>query len=147
MVTVNIDGKKIEVAEDTTILKAAEAAGIWIPSMCYSDLLEPYGVCRLCSVEIIRGKRSRIVTSCNYPVREGLTVNTNSDKVKWIRKILMELMYSRWPNVPVVKDMAERLEVTKPRFVSLERDESENACILCGNCVNICRDVVNASVL
>ena len=79
MVTVNIDGKKIEVAEDTTILKAAEAAGIWIPSMCYSDLLEPYGVCRLCSVEVIRGKRSRIVTACNYPVREGLTVNTNSD--------------------------------------------------------------------
>ena len=147
MVTVNIDGKKIEVAEDTTILKAAEAAGIWIPSMCYSDLLEPYGVCRLCSVEVIRGKRSRIVTACNYPVREGLTVNTNSDKVKWIRKILMELMYSRWPNVPVVKEMAERLEVTKPRFVSLERDESENACILCGNCVNICRDVVKASVL
>ena len=147
MVTVNIDGKKIEVLEDTTILKAAEAAGIWIPSMCYSDLLEPYGVCRLCSVEIVRGKRSRIVTSCNYPVREGLTVNTNSDKVKWIRKILMELMYSRWPNVPVVKEMAEKLEITKPRFVSLERDESENACILCGNCVNICRDVVKASVL
>jgi heterodisulfide reductase subunit A len=43
--------------------------------------------------------------------------------------------------------MAEKLEITKPRFVSLERDESENACILCGNCVNICRDVVNASVL
>ncbi|HEY5123821.1 MAG TPA: 4Fe-4S dicluster domain-containing protein [Ignavibacteria bacterium] len=147
MVTVNIDGKKVEVLEDTTILKAAELAGIWIPTMCFSELLEPYGVCRLCSVEIIRGKRSRIVTACNYPVREGLTVRTNSEKVKWIRKLIMELMYSRWPNVPVVKEMAVALGITESRFKSLEIDEAKDACILCGNCVNICRDVVKASVL
>ncbi|HEY5534631.1 MAG TPA: 4Fe-4S dicluster domain-containing protein [Ignavibacteria bacterium] len=147
MVTVNIDGKKVEVLEDTTILKAAELAGIWIPTMCFSELLEPYGVCRLCSVEVIRGKRSRIVTACNYPVREGLTVRTNSEKVKWIRKLIMELMYSRWPNVPVVKEMAVALGITESRFKSLEIDEAEDACILCGNCVNICRDVVKASVL
>lgn len=147
MVTVNIDGKKVEVLEDTTILKAAELAGIWIPTMCFSELLEPYGVCRLCSVEVIRGKRSRIVTACNYPVREGLTVRTNSEKVKWIRKLIMELMYSRWPNVPVVKEMAVALGITESRFKSLEIDEAKDACILCGNCVNICRDVVKASVL
>jgi heterodisulfide reductase subunit A len=147
MVTVNIDGKKVEVLEDTTILKAAELAGIWIPTMCFSELLEPYGVCRLCSVEVIRGKRSRIVTACNYPVREGLTVRTNSEKVKWIRKLIMELMYSRWPNVPVVKEMAVALGITESRFKSLEIDETEDACILCGNCVNMCRDVVKASVL
>jgi heterodisulfide reductase subunit A len=147
MVNVNIDGKTIQVAEDTTILKAAELAGIWIPTMCYSEILEPYGVCRLCSVEVIRGKRSRIVTSCNYPVREGLVVRTNSEKVMWIRKIIMELMLSRWPNVPVVKEMAVNLGVEKPRFVSLEVDEAADACILCGNCVNVCRDLVKASVL
>lgn len=147
MVTVNIDGKKVEVLEDTTILKAAELAGIWIPTMCFSELLEPYGVCRLCSVEVIRGKRSRIVTACNYPVREGLTIRTNSEKVKWIRKLIMELMYSRWPNVPVVKEMAVALGITESRFKSLEIDEAEDACILCGNCVNMCRDVVKASVL
>jgi len=147
MVTLNIDGKTVQVLEDTTILKAAELAGIWIPTMCYSEILEPYGVCRLCSVEVIHNKRSRIVTACNYPVREGLTVRTNSDKVKWIRKIIMELMLSRWPNVPVVKNMAETLGIQDPRFKSLERDEAIDACILCGNCVNVCRDVVKASVL
>ena len=147
MVTVNIDGKKIEVLEDTTILKAAEKAGIWIPTMCHCDYLEPYGVCRLCSVEVIRGKRSRIVTSCNYPVRDGITIRTNSEKVLWLRKIIMELMLSRWPNVPAVKEMAEQIGVTKPRFDSLEKDEATDACILCGMCVNICRDVVGASVL
>jgi heterodisulfide reductase subunit A len=147
MISVNIDGTNVEVAEDTTILKAAEKAGIWIPTMCYSDYLEPYGVCRICSVEVIRGNRSRVVTACNYPVREGLTIKTNSENIQGIRKIIIELMLSRWPNVKAIKELAEMLGVKEPRFPSLERDESPDACILCGNCVNICRDVVGASVL
>jgi heterodisulfide reductase subunit A len=147
MVTMTIDGKSVEVVEDITILKAAEKAGIWIPTMCHSDICEPYGVCRLCSVEVVRGKRSRIVTACNFPVRAGMTVHTNSTKVRWIRQVIMELMLSRWPNVKVVKEMAARLGVGVPRFVSLERDEAENACILCGTCVNMCNEVVKAGVL
>jgi heterodisulfide reductase subunit A len=147
MVTVKIDGKEVQVVEDTPIIKAAEKAGIWIPTLCYSELFEPYGVCRLCSVEITRGKRSRVVTACNYPVREGLTVYTNSEKIQWIRKFIIELTLSRFPNVKVVKEIAERLGVTESRFPSLERDEAEDACILCGMCVNVCRDVVQANVL
>ena len=147
MVTVNIDGKSVEVLEDTTILKAAEQAGVWIPTMCHSEYFEPYGVCRLCSVEVVRGKRSRIVTACNYPIRNGMTIHTNSERVKWLRKVIMEMLISRWPNVKVVKELAERLGIEKSRFVSLERDESENACILCGMCVNMCNDVVKAGVL
>ena len=147
MVTLNIDGQSVEVAEDTTILKAAEKAGSWIPTLCFSEYFEPYGVCRFCSVEVVRGKRSRIVTACNYPVRGGMTVNTNSSKVQWIRKVIMELTLSRWPNVKVVRELAEKLGVTASRFTSLERDESEHACILCGMCVNMCNDVVRAGVL
>ncbi|MBU1297822.1 MAG: (2Fe-2S)-binding protein, partial [Bacteroidetes bacterium] len=147
MVNVKIDGKEVEVPQDTSILKAAEKAGIWIPTMCYNDLIEPYGVCRLCSVEVIRGKRARVVTACNYPVREGLTINTNSEKIQWIRKLIMEMMLSRWPNVKTVKEMAAKLGVKEPRFPSLERDEAEDACILCGMCVNVCKDVVKANVL
>ena len=147
MVTVNIDGQQVEVVEDTTILKAAEKAGIWIPTMCNCEFFEPYGVCRLCSVEVVRGKRSRIVTACNYPVRGGIAVHTNSARVKWIRKLIMEMMVSRWPNVKVVQEMAEKLGIGKPRFVSLEKDEAEDACILCGMCVNMCNDVVKAGVL
>jgi heterodisulfide reductase subunit A len=147
MPTINIDGIRVEVVDDTTILKAAEKAGIWIPTMCHSEYFEPYGVCRLCSVEVIRGKRSRIVTACNYPVRGNITVETNSEKVKWLRKVIMELMISRWPNVKVVRRMAEQLGIEKPRFISLERNEAEDACILCGMCVNMCNDVVKASVL
>ncbi|MGA9363429.1 MAG: 4Fe-4S dicluster domain-containing protein [Bacteroidota bacterium] len=147
MVTVKIDGTSIEVAEETTILKAAEKAGIWIPTLCHSDYFEPYGVCRMCSVEVVRGKRSRLVTACNYPIRNALDIHTDSEKVKWIRQVIMELMLSRWPNVKVIRETSERLGVTHPRFVSLERDEAEDACILCGMCVNMCNDVVKAGVL
>jgi heterodisulfide reductase subunit A len=147
MVTLNIDGKEVQVPEDTSILKAAEKAGVWIPTLCHSELFEPYGVCRLCIVEAVRGKRSRVVTSCNYPVREGVTVLTNSPKIQWLRKTLVELLVSRWPNVKVVKDLAVQLGVEKPRFVSLEKDEAEDACILCGKCVNVCREVVQAEAL
>lgn len=147
MVKVKIDGIEIQVAEDTTILQAAEKAGVWIPTMCHSDLIEPYGVCRLCSVEVVKGKRSRLVTACNYPVRDGINILTGSEKVKWIRKVIMELMLSRWPNVELVKDMSRKLGVEAPRFESLEKDEASDACILCGKCVNVCRDLVKASVL
>jgi heterodisulfide reductase subunit A2 len=147
MVTITIDGKSLEVAEDTTILKAAEQAGVWIPTMCHSEYFEPYGVCRLCSVEVVRGKRSRIVTACNYPIRNAMTIHTNSERVKWLRKVIMEMLMSRWPNVKVIKDLAERLGIEKSRFVSLEKDEAADACILCGMCVNMCNDVVKAGVL
>lgn len=147
MVSVNIDGTIVEVAEDTTIFKAAEKAGISIPTLCQCDYFEPYGVCRICSVEVIRGKRSRIVTSCNYPVREGLTVKTNSEKIQSLRKIILELMLSRWPNVEIIKEIADQVGVKESRFASLERDEAPDACILCGKCVNVCRDVVGANVL
>jgi len=147
MVSLNIDGKEIQVEEGTTILKAAEKEGLWIPTMCHCDFIEPYGVCRICSVEVIRGKRSRIVTACNYPITDSFEVKTNSDRIKSIRKTLMELMISRWPNVPVVKEMAEQLGVEKSRFVSLEVDEAEDACILCGQCVNVCKEIVGADVL
>jgi heterodisulfide reductase subunit A len=147
MVTITIDDRPVEVAEGISILHAAEQAGIWIPTLCHSTYVEPYGVCRLCSVELVRGERSRIVTACNFPIRAGMTVRTRSAKVQWIRKMLMELMLSRWPNVEVVRSLATRLDIGTPRFTSLERDEAADACILCGMCVNMCNDVVHAGVL
>jgi heterodisulfide reductase subunit A len=147
MVSLNIDGKEIQVEEGTTVLKAAEKEGIWIPTMCHNDYFEPYTVCRLCTVEIIRGEQSQIVTSCNYPVTEGLEVKTNSDRVKSTQKHIMELLMSRWPNVTVVKEMAEQLGITESRYECPERDDAEDACILCGQCVNVCKHVVGANVL
>src|SRR3972149_9961827 len=100
-VTLRIDDKEIRAKEGATILDVARKMGIDIPTLCYSSALEPFGACRLCSVEIVdkRG-RKRIVTSCNYPVEEGLVVYTGSEKVLKTRKLLLELLLARRAKVP-----------------------------------------------
>ncbi len=73
-ITLKIDDQEVKAKEGTTILEVAKSMGINIPTLCYHKALSSFGSCRLCSVEIVdkRG-RSRIVTSCNYPVEEGLS--------------------------------------------------------------------------
>ena len=112
--------------------------GIDIPTLCYSSALEPFGACRLCSVDIVdkRG-RKRLVTSCNYPVEEGLTVYTKSEKVLKTRKLLIELLLARCPKVKKIQDMAREYGVQKPRFWI--KDEEED-CILCGLCTRVCEE-------
>ena len=75
-ITLQIDGREVKAEEGKTVLEAAKSLGIDIPTLCYHPALAPFGACRLCSVEILSRGRSRIVTSCNYPVEEGLVVNT-----------------------------------------------------------------------
>ena len=72
MIQVTIDGKTTEVAEGTTLIDAARSLGIEVPVLCYHPAIIPYGSCRVCSVEVKIGKRTRIVTSCNYPIRQEL---------------------------------------------------------------------------
>lgn len=139
-VTMQIDGIEVKAQEGMTILQAAEQAGIEIPTLCHDDRLAPYGACRLCSVEITRGERSRIVASCVYPVEEGLVVNTESPRVLKIRKVILELLQSRSPGLR--EDLAERYDVDNTR---LERDPT--FCILCGLCVRYCAEVKKANAL
>ena len=78
MIPVTIDGQSIKVEEGTTILEGAQRLGIHIPTLCHHPALEPYGACRLCTVEITpKGQtagRSRLVTACNYPIRWEIEV-------------------------------------------------------------------------
>ena len=147
MITITIDGKEIEVAAETTVHAAAKQAGVHIPTLCNNEMVEPYGACRLCSVEVREGKRSRIVTACNYPVRKPLEVHTKSERALGVRKAVLEMMLARWPNVKVVKDMARFNGVEEPRFTHPQRNEDPNACILCGLCVRLCSEGVWHNVL
>ena len=79
VVTLSINDQKVEVRQGMTVLQAAQSAEIDIPTLCYHEKLSPYGACRLCTVELIKGQRSRLVTSCAYPVEEGLIVKTDSE--------------------------------------------------------------------
>ncbi|MCW2309059.1 formate dehydrogenase major subunit [Rhodobium gokarnense] len=94
-VTVTIDGFEITVPKGTSVLRAAAEGGIQIPKLCATDSIEAFGSCRLCVVEI-EGKRGT-PSSCTTPVAEGMVVRTQTDKLKKIRKGVMELYISDHP--------------------------------------------------
>ena len=95
-VVLTIDGKEVKAKEGMSILEAARSVGINIPTLCHHEKLSAYGACRLCTVEIIRGQRSRLVASCVYPVEDGLVVKTESAPVIKGRRMLLELILARW---------------------------------------------------
>ena len=138
-VKLNIDGKEVEAEEGKTILEAARASGINIPTLCYNEKLAPYGACRFCTVEISKNGKSKLVVSCVYQVEDGLVVKTSTPKVIKTRKMLLELMLG---SAPVLKELAKEYGVEKPRFKS-----EDTQCILCGQCVRYCAEVKGANAL
>jgi len=81
MIALTINGLDVSVEEGTTILEAVRFLGFPIPTLCHHEGLSPYGACRLCVVEIGEEPKSKLVTSCTYPVEEGLNVRTGSRRV------------------------------------------------------------------
>jgi len=144
-VTLQIDGKEVKAREGMTILEAAKEAGIEIPALCYHDKLEPYGACRICSVEVERKGRVRIVVSCGYPVEGGLVVRTRSPRIDRIRKVLIELIaLTTMVDGEVageIKKLAKEYGADIHRFESRFR-AAPTRCILCGKCVRYCDEVV-----
>lgn len=145
LVTLTIDGREFQAEEGRTILEVARDNGIEIPALCYNEGVEPYGACRLCLVEISKNHRTRLVTSCLYPIEEGLVVNTASERVVANRKMLMELLLARCSGVKVIEDLARKIGVEKPSFKPEYLEKNE--CILCGLCVRACREVVGTSAI
>jgi len=142
MIEIIIDGQKIKVEEGKKILEVARELKIPIPALCHHKAVEEYGACRLCVVDIKEGNKTKMVTSCNYPIRKPIEIQTNTDRVRKTRATLLEMMLSRWPNVPIVNQLAKEYGVEKPRMVHPLVDYSLNACILCGLCVRACSEIV-----
>ncbi len=146
-VDILINDIPVTVAHGSFLLKAVREAGIEVPTLCYHKDLTPSGNCRLCMCEVeVRGKR-RLVTACNYPVREELKVFTQSQPVLDHRKTLAEMYLGRWPKVPVVQQVARMCGVTESRFQSDLTDTNPKACILCGHCVKACEEFTLERIL
>ena len=143
MVTLTIDGKLVHVELETPLISAARKVGIHIPTLCHHEALKPYGACRLCLVEVVKNKWSKLVTSCNYPAEEGLVVLTTSDRVKRTRRMIMEFFLARSPNVPVIRELGHKMGLRTSR---MKRKQDER-CILCGLCVRACEEIVGVSAI
>ena len=144
MITITIDGQEIQAEEGQTVLEIAKANGIEIPTLCYHPLLSPYGACRLCTVEVAQLGRISLQTACTYPAVDGLTVQTHSPAVLEARKLVLGLLLSRCPNVPIIQELALEYGITEPPFPT---DTPDEKCILCGHCVRTCHELVKAQVL
>ncbi len=145
MVTLKINGREIKAEEGTTVLQAARANNIHIPTLCENEAIAPYGACRLCLVQITTAKgRERLVTSCLYNVENGLTVVTDNERIAKIRKMLLELLLARCPDSDVIQRMAAEAGVTRPRF---PKQEGNNKCILCASCARTCEEVVGVAAI
>lgn len=139
-----IDGTEIEVERDRWALDVIHEMGIPIPTLCHHPALEPYGACRLCVVEITRGKWTWLATSCDLPIREGLSIRTNTPEVIKSRKMAIELLWARAPQAECIQKLAGELGVEKPRF-SMRDDLGK--CILCGLCVRVCDKLIGVSAI
>jgi len=144
MVTLTIDGREVQAEEGATILEVARAHNIYIPSLCYHEEVAPYGACRLCMVEIFTNGKERLVASCLYPIKQGLVVKTNTERVTNLRRIVAELLLARCPDSEVIQELASRLGVDKTPF---KLEEGNHKCILCGLCVRACEEVVGVSAI
>ena len=142
MITLELDGKKTQVKEGATVLAAAGAAGIKIPTLCHLEGLLPYGACRLCTVEITDAGRTTLQASCCYPAKEGLKARTDTPAVVEGRQMLLKLLLARCSRVPAIIKLAKEYGVTETPFAARDED-----CVLCGLCTRACASLMGAEAI
>ena len=138
-----IDGREAEAYPDETVLSVAQRLGIDIPALCHHQAVTSYGACRICVVEVKKGKRSRMVTSCIYLPAAGDVVETGNERVRKLRRMILELLLARCPEVEVLRDLAGEYGIAAtPRFKVSGSAGAGERCIVCGLCVRVCAEVI-----
>jgi len=165
MINMKINGQSISVPKNYTVLEAARAANVEIPTLCYLKDVSQTGSCRMCIVEIA-GARN-LQAACVYPVAEGMEVFTNTKKVRDARKVTLELILSnhdrkcltcvRNGNCELQK-LSEDLGVTDITYEGARNEytiddlspsivRDNNKCVLCRRCVSACKNIQTVSVI
>ncbi len=158
LVKLQIDGTEIEAKAGMNLLDAAELGGIHIPHLCYLKGMKGIGACRLCLVEV-EGLKAPVI-ACNTKVKDGMVVNTKTDRVQEIRKFVIDLILAIHPldcmtctkaGICNLQKYAYEFELKDTSFVRKKMgypiDETNPFikrdplyCILCGRCVRVCRE-------
>ncbi len=151
-ITLTIDDQTVSVPEGTTILKAAQGAGIEIPTICYHDYLTPNGLCRMCVVEV-EGSRT-LQASCVAKAAEGMQVRTQSERVRRSRKTILEMLAATvdLSEAPEIQTFMQEYSADEQRYPDAEARSPEliddnpmfirdyAKCVLCWRCVQVCAD-------
>jgi predicted molibdopterin-dependent oxidoreductase YjgC len=156
-INIVINGQPVKANSGQTVLEAAEAAGVYIPTLCHHPLLSPSGSCRLCVVEVkgIRG----LPPACNLPAKEGMVISTETPRVQEFRKAILGNIIREHPRDCLT--CAENLRCELQRVVSHVQPgeipftpgvpqlkemgpffiRDYNLCVMCGRCVRVCREI------
>ncbi|HAN04320.1 MAG: hypothetical protein A2X29_08830 [Elusimicrobia bacterium GWA2_64_40] len=167
MPKITLDGKILEVDKGTTVLEAAQAAGVYIPRYCYHPKLSVSGNCRMCLVEV--EKSPKLLTACSTECADGMVVNTASDKVKAARRDVLEFLLINHPlDCPICDQAGEcglqdyYMEYSRARSRFPAEDKvlrqkrralgphlmlDNERCILCTRCVRFCSEVTKTAEL
>ena len=165
MVKIFLNNQPLEVTPKTTILEAARMYGIDIPTLCHYPDLKINSDCRICSVEVEGSKQ--LLTACSTPVKEGMRIRTNSNKVISARRTITELILSNHDTNCTncsrnlrceLQTLANTLGIDEHRFPKILKPQpvddknpaiyrNPNRCIKCGRCVDVCKDVEGTHVL
>jgi len=161
---VTIDNKEVPIKNEKNLLELIRKAGINLPTFCYHSELSVYGACRLCMVEV---EGMGLVSSCSTPPSPNMKVKTNTEEIRKMRKIIIELLLANHSqNCPTcqksatcqLQSLARRLGITSIRFKNQSKnlpiDDSSpsivrdpNKCVLCGDCVRICSEVQSVGAI
>ena len=133
---IKIDGKECSCEKGEFLLNIARRNGITIPTLCQHDSLEEgMGACRLCIVEITDRGRKSVVVSCVYPVNSEIEVETNSERIKRERAMILTLLAKRAPESPEIARMCKYYKAPAiDRFIKVDGEK----CVMCGLCAKVC---------
>lgn len=164
-IQIEVNGKILEAFEGETILTALNRNGIQVPTLCHMKNFIPTGACRICVVEIVGNPK--LVSSCSFPVANGMKILTHSPKVVEARKTIIELLLSNHPddclycernNNCELQKLSKEYHVVERRIrghknsfkldhsgTSIVRDPEK--CILCGRCVRVCEEIMGVACI
>jgi formate dehydrogenase major subunit len=164
-ITLTIDGKQVKGKEGDTVLEICQANNIYVPTLCHAKGLTDVGACRMCVVEIERERRP--VPACTYPARDGLVVQTHTEKLERYRRLILELMFTERNHLCAqcvasgdceLQSLAYEYQMDNARYPyswpALPVDSvndylviDHNRCVLCGRCIRTCDEIVGVHTL
>ena len=162
---IEVNNKKIEATKGELLIDVLSRNGIRVPTLCHMKNYLPSGSCRMCVVENLAN--GKLITSCSYPVEEGMKIQTHSQRVVESRKVIVELLLSNHPDDCLycvrngkctLQDLASEHNVIERRISGKKNDyhkdlssasivRDPDKCILCGRCVRVCEEVMDVSAI